>query len=110
MKNITNTLTQRKGARDMENDLFIALMDVPIFAEKRKPISETDFGDSRTIGLHLKKNMSLQYAQDYDFGIYLGQLKNGKWGVALKTLSSFVPEKLAEYSSLGELKQTWILD
>ena len=95
----------------MDIELRKVLMDIPLFGQRRTPVSETDFGDFMTIGLHLKKSgIGLDKASDYDFGIYLGKLKNGKWGVALKVLYSFVPQKLAEYDSLEELKRTWILD
>jgi len=87
------------------NEIVDVLMDVPIFGKKRNPKNAEDFGDVDTIGLHLKQPNNYE-----KFGVYLGQLRNSKWGVGIKDLITFGIVDIEEHDSLEELKRNWILD
>ncbi len=93
----------------MEENLAKALMEVPIFGKKRRPVSAEDFGDVETIGLHLKRKGVGESYQDHDFGVYLGHVKNG-YGVATMEVMSFIPTKLETYATLDALHREWRLD
>lgn len=86
------------------------LMNAPILGVRRKPVSETDFGDERTVGLQLKKfGKTLEQFEDHDFAFYLG-FYEGEWHVGTCKIAEFIPSKLRSYISLEELKRDWILD
>lgn len=86
------------------------IMNAPVLGAKRKPVSETDFGDERTVGLKLKKSgKAFEKFEDHDFAFYLG-FYEGEWHVGTHRISEFTPSKLRSYISLEELKKDWILD
>jgi len=86
------------------------LWNAPVLGVKRKPVSETDFGDERTVGLKLKTSgKDFGKLEDHDFAFYLG-FYEGEWHVGTHRICEFSPSKLKSYISLEELKKDWILD
>lgn len=79
------------------------LMNLPL-SPLRAPKNEDDFGDSGTVGLHLKKRGVTDY-KERDFGIFLGKTGSETWGVGIKDLMSFRIIDIEEYSSMEELKK-----
>ena len=91
-------------------ELNEVILNAPLFGEKRKPKSESDFGDERTVGLKLKRaGKRFEDFTDYDFGYYLGWYKE-RYHVGTQIVLSFEPSRLESYNSLEELKENWILD
>ena len=94
----------------METNLARVLLNTFLWGTKRKPVSEFDFGDEVTVGLHVKRRgKNIETATDHDYGIYLGE-SEGKFHVGTHIIMSFAPDKLESFSTLEELKQQWILD
>lgn len=82
-----------------------------MFGPKRVPANNNDFGDLKTLMMHLKRrNIKFLELRDGDFGIFLGEHK-GKWIVGI--LAEGFSKRLISgesFDSLEELKQTWELD
>lgn len=94
----------------MEKKLAAIVLDAPIFGGKRRPLSEDDFGDDLTAGLHLKRRVPrIPNHGDHDFGIYLG-LVDKQYHVGTMMVMSFVPSRLESFDTLEELHKEWILD
>lgn len=85
------------------------LFDTPVWCPKRIPANNYDFGDSGTLGMHLKRsNIKFQEFDNEDFGIFLGE-HDEKWVIGILDDKGYVVS--GEYfDSLEELKQAWELD
>ena len=94
----------------MDIDLANVVVNAELFGKKRKPHHENDFGDTATVGLHLKRR-GIDFAdlKDHDFGIYLGSVNN-KFHVGTMAVYEFAPTKLVSYDNLNDLKKAWTLD
>lgn len=79
---------------------------------KRKPNGPDDFGDTKTIGLELKRRSYTIGAVDNDgndaFGVYLGQHPEGY--VVFLWNMLYQPTGAEVFETLEELKTEWRLD
>jgi len=102
-----------KGGKENNMDLLWEVVEnAPIFMPKRRPTSEYDFGDTRTIWLKLKRaGKNITNFEDHDFGRFLGPYK-GKWYVGTYGILTIncVPSRLEEFDTLEALKLQWQLD
>jgi hypothetical protein len=74
-----------------------------------KAQSADDFGNSRSIGLCVKRRKDFHDLSDHDFGIYLGEYC-GKFHIGTMPVSTFHPSQLESFDSLDLLKRQWMLD
>jgi hypothetical protein len=74
------------------------------FEGTRRPMNEDDWGDSATIGLHLKTRDPKSEAFAYQFAIYLGGNKIG-----IIDWSSHIVNSI-QYITSEEMHEKWILD
>jgi hypothetical protein len=91
--------------------LDYAMLHSRIFAPKRRTQTRSDFGDTNTVGLHLRM-MGKYNTPDLEervFGIYLGEI-DGVFAVGAMATLDFEPTELLEYPTLEQLKQVWELD
>lgn len=94
----------------MNKKLAEIISEAPIFGVKRRALSEDDFGDDLTAGLHLKRRVPhTPHHGDHDFGIYLGKVDN-QFHVGTMLVLSFMPSKLESFNTLEDLHNNWILD
>jgi hypothetical protein len=106
------TATRRIRGEQIDADqAYEYWLDSPIWGTKRPSKNDSDFGDTQTVGKHLKRSGLTfhQFEDNLDFGLYLGEHK-GKWVVGIKNEDG---SKLAGgevFDSLSDLKQAWILD
>lgn len=90
------------------NALQAYWLNTPLSNDRRVPESADDFGDARTVGLHLKRRgYSIEHDHPEPFGRYLGKHEDG-YVVAVSGVLDMVGA--AVYNTLEELKQDWQLD
>lgn len=86
-------------------------MESKVFAEKRSADGPFDYGDNKTVGLHLKRN-SFKFGEsdpDNSFGVFLGHHNDGYVvGVKKIDLSGFSACEV--FDSVGDLHAEWRLD
>jgi hypothetical protein len=90
-------------------------LDCPVFATKRRPDHADDFGDKKTIGLHLKlRSYNLQQTSwgehPSPFAIYLGGDDERGYTIGYKEVLTFRLTNGITYPTLADLKSVWILD
>jgi len=91
-------------------------LDLPVFAQRRIPKNEDDFGDEQTIGLSLKLRDGGWWGDDWagqhesPFAIYLGGSDEKGWVIAYKKLVGDGLMGGVSYPTLQDLKQVWGLD
>lgn len=96
-------------------DIVGRFLDLPVFAERRIPKNEADFGDDQTIGLSLKLKDGA-WGSDWEgehespFAIYLGGSDERGWVVAYKKLMGDGLMGGVSYPTLQDLKMVWVLD
>jgi hypothetical protein len=86
-------------------------MDSGIFGEKREPTGPFDYGDGKTVGLHLKRNTYTFSGSDGNncFGVYLGRHSDG-YVVGIKSLDLNGFNACEVFDSIGDLHAEWRLD
>lgn len=87
--------------------------DSPVLGNKRSPENRSDFGDSKTVGLSLRRigfsMSSSEFKPDDSFGTFLGEHPDG-WVVAIKKFDYSGFAACEVYPSLEDLQRRWELD
>jgi hypothetical protein len=88
-------------------------LDSPVLGVKRSPKNRTDFGDSETVGLSLRRvgfSMSNpEFKPDDSFGTFLGEHPEG-WIVGVKKFDYSGWAACEIHDTLESLKRHWELD
>jgi hypothetical protein len=88
-------------------------LDSPVLGNKRSPEDRFDFGDSKTVGLSLRRRGVTigrsDIQPDDSFGMFLGQHPDG-WVVAVKKFNFSGFSACEVHPSLESIKCNWELD
>lgn len=90
---------------------YEAMLDLPVFAQRRCPEHELDFGDEGTVLASLKRRGVNPFVGDPNdkFAKFLG-CKDGKFVVGVQNLGMLVFNATEVFDDLDELKIHWQLD
>ena len=85
------------------------LMDCPVLVEKRIPTDAFDYGDERTVLLHLKRiGSSIGDGKEDNYGLYLG--RHDGYVVGIKNLMGNCFIGCEVFETIEEMKTSWQLD
>jgi hypothetical protein len=86
------------------------LAESAVFGEKRIPVSAFDYGDEKTVLLHLKRvGSSIGDLNEDNYGIYLGKHNDG-YVVAVKDFMGSGLTSCEVFDTESEMKTIWQLD
>lgn len=106
-----NTTNRVRGEVKNATEAIAYWYESTIFGPKRDCKDKYDFGDTQTVGVHLKRTGFLCYdlENSLDFGRFLGEHKDG-WVVAIcaEDFKGFCTAEV--FKTLEDLKRSWELD